>query len=146
MRTVIVVLVAAVAFAVTGCSQPAASGAAATPGAAASGGPPTELPGTSWVLQGISGAELGTGVPTIEFGTDGTVSGSAGCNTYNGTYTVDGSSITFGPLATTKMACPVADTAVETAFLAGLAGANSWSIQALFLTIDGAAKMTFTPA
>ena len=141
MRTVIVVLVAAVAFSVIGCSQPAASGAPS-----ASGGPPTELPGTSWVLQGISGAELGTGVPTIEFGTDGTVSGSAGCNTYNGTYTVDGSSIKFGPLASTKMACPVADTAVETAFLAGLAGATSWSIQALFLTLDGAAKMTFTPA
>ena len=146
MRTGTVILVAAVAFSIIGCSQPAASGGAATPGAATSGGPPTELPGTSWVLQGISGAELGTGVPTINFGTDGTVSGSAGCNTYNGTYTLDGSSIKFGPLASTKMACPVADMAVETAFLAGLAGATSWSIQALFLTLEGAATMTFTPA
>jgi putative lipoprotein len=141
MRTLIVVLLAAVAFSLIGCSQPAAS--SAVPSAA---GPPTELPGTSWVLQGISGAQLGTGVPTIEFGTDGTVSGSAGCNTFNGTYTVDGSSITFGPLASTKMACPVADMAVETAFLAGLAGATSWSIQALFLTLEGASTMTFTPA
>ena len=138
MRTAVVILVAALT--VIGCSQPAASTA---PSAA---GPPTELPGTSWVLQGISGAELGTGVPTIMFGTDGTVSGSAGCNTYNGTYTVDGSSISFGPLATTKMACPVADTAVETAFLAGLAGAKTWSIQTLFLVLEGVAKLTFTPA
>ena len=74
------------------------------------------------------------------------MSGSAGCNTYNGTYTVDGSSISFGPLATTKMACPVAETAVETAYLAGLAGVKTWSIQALFLTLDGVAKMTFAPA
>ena len=72
--------------------------------------------------------------------------GSAGCNTYNGTYTVDGSSISFGPLATTKMACPVADTAVETAFLAGLAGAKTWWIQTLFLVLEGVAKLTFTPA
>jgi heat shock protein HslJ len=140
MRTSIIVLVAAMALTVIGCSQPAAS---AAPSAA---GPPTELPGTSWVLQGLSGTQLGTGVPTINFGTDGTVSGSAGCNTFNGTYTVDGSSITFGPLASTKMACPVADMAVETAFLAGLAGATSWSIEALFLTLEGASTMTFTPA
>jgi putative lipoprotein len=135
-----VVFVLVAALTLIGCSQPAAS---AAPSAA---GPPAELPGTSWVLQGISGAQLGTGVPTIDFGTDGTVSGSAGCNTFNGTYTVDGSSISFGPLASTKMACPVADMAVETAFLAGLAGAKTWSIQALFLTLEGAAKMTFTPA
>ena len=146
MRTSIVVLVAAVALSLIGWSQPAASGAASTPGAAASGGPPTALPGTSWVLQGLSGTQLGTGVPTIAFGTDGNVTGSAGCNTFNGTYTVDGSSISFGPLASTKMACPVADMAVETAFLAGLAGAKSWSIQALFLTLEGASTMTFTPA
>src|SRR5688572_18659922 len=139
VRTAIVILAVA-ALTIVGCSQPAAS---AAPSAA---GPPTELPGTSWVLKGISGTELGTGVPTIDFGTDGTVSGSAGCNTFNGTYTVDGSSISFGPLASTKMACPVADMAVETAFLAGLAGAKTWSIQALFLTLEGAAKMTFTPA
>jgi putative lipoprotein len=139
VRTAVVIL-AVTALTLIGCSQPAAS---AVPSAA---GPPTELPGTSWVLQGISGAELGTGVPTIDFGTDGNVSGSAGCNTFNGTYTVDGSSISFGPLASTKMACPTADMAVETAFLAGLAGAKTWSIQALFLTLEGAAKMTFTPA
>ncbi len=140
MRTSIIVLVAAMALTVIGCSQPAAS---AAPSAA---GPPTELPGTSWVLKGISGTELGTGVPTIDFGTDGTVSGSAGCNTFNGTYTVDGSSISFGPLASTKMACPVADMAVETAFLAGLSGATSWSIQALTLTLEGLSTLSFTPA
>jgi heat shock protein HslJ len=140
MRTSIIVLVAAMALTVIGCSQPAAS---AAPSAA---GPPTELPGTSWVLKDLSGAELGTGVPTIDFGTDGTVSGSAGCNTFNGTYTVDGSSISFGPLASTKMACPVADMAVETAFLAGLSGATSWSIQALTLTLEGLSTLSFTPA
>jgi heat shock protein HslJ len=44
-------------------------------------------------------------IVTIEFGEDDKVSGSGGCNTYQGAYTVDGDSLTFGPLATTMMAC-----------------------------------------
>lgn len=106
----------------------------------------TELPGTSWVIKNLPGTQIGTAVPTIAFGTDGTVSGSAGCNTFNGSYTADGSSISFGPLATTKMACPQVDTAVETVFLEGLAGATSWSIDGQVLTLDGATTLTFAPA
>ena len=34
------------------------------------------------------------------------VSGFAGCNRFRGTYTFDGGSLSFGPLATTRMACP----------------------------------------
>ncbi|WP_218136837.1 META domain-containing protein [Hymenobacter terrestris] len=34
------------------------------------------------------------------------VSGSTGCNRLMGTYAISGTGITFGPLATTRMACP----------------------------------------
>ena len=36
----------------------------------------------------------------------GQVSGSSGCNTYGGSYAIDGEGITLGPLAGTLMACP----------------------------------------
>jgi heat shock protein HslJ len=59
---------------------------------------------------------------------DGQVSGSSGCNTYSGSYTVNGDQLTFGPMATTRKAC--ADQAVsdqETAFLAALEATASFS-------------------
>lgn len=43
---------------------------------------------------------------TIEFAEDGTYSGQADCNSIRGGYTLDGSSITIEPAATTLMGCP----------------------------------------
>jgi copper homeostasis protein (lipoprotein) len=36
---------------------------------------------------------------------DGRVSGTGGCNQFSGGYKIEGQKITFGPMATTKMAC-----------------------------------------
>lgn len=48
-----------------------------------------------------------TKTPFIEFNSqDGKVNGNAGCNNFNGTYTIADSKITFGPLVTTFMSCP----------------------------------------
>jgi len=71
------------------------------------------LAGTKWQMQDYADPAITTGmtsvgqdtIVTIEFGEDDKVSGSGGCNSYQGTYTVDGDSLTFGPLATTMMAC-----------------------------------------
>lgn len=53
------------------------------------------------------------------------VSGSTGCNRLSGSYSLRGSGLKFGPLATTKMAC--ADgMAQEQAFLAALAAVDGW--------------------
>jgi len=71
----------------------------------------TGLAGTSWRVTGhnngkqavtsvLQGTEL-----TLAFGSDGRVSGSAGCNNFNGTYTVDGEAMTFGPTMTTRKMC-----------------------------------------
>jgi putative lipoprotein len=63
------------------------------------------LNGTSWVLEtyGKSSPIPGTTI-TASF-EDGRVRGSAGCNTYQGAYEVDGESIEFSEIAWTLMAC-----------------------------------------
>jgi heat shock protein HslJ len=44
-------------------------------------------------------------LPTIEFATDGKIGGSGGCNSYFGSYTVNGDEVSFGAIGSTKMAC-----------------------------------------
>jgi heat shock protein HslJ len=68
---------------------------------------------------------------TANFGEDGTVSGSAGCNNYSGTYTVDGDQISIGPLAMTRMACvePAGVMEQETAYVMALETAAVYAIQ-----------------
>ncbi|HSL77192.1 MAG TPA: META domain-containing protein [Candidatus Limnocylindrales bacterium] len=68
-------------------------------------------------------------VPTIEFTADGSVSGFAACNTFRGTYTTDGSTLSVGPLATTKMACERPASAVEAEYLTALDAVTGWAIE-----------------
>jgi heat shock protein HslJ len=88
---------------------------------------PASLAGSSWVVRSVNnGRQAVVGVPagvtiTARFGTDGKVSGSAGCNDYNGTYTTDGTSLSFSPLRTTRKACSPEIMAEESRFLAALA-------------------------
>lgn len=79
---------------------------------------------------------------------DGTASGSTGCNTFNGSYELDGSSLTFGEaFATTRAACPEeTTTAVEDGYLAALPQVASWEIEGDELRLnapDGALLLTF---
>ncbi|MCA9873127.1 MAG: META domain-containing protein [Anaerolineales bacterium] len=66
-----------------------------------------DLAGTNWLLSSLNGELPISGTTMyLQFGTDGTVSGSDGCNQVNTSYTQDGSSLTFGqPGASTMMAC-----------------------------------------
>jgi heat shock protein HslJ len=50
------------------------------------------------------------------------VGGSAGCNTYQGPYSLTNGVVAIGPLATTRLACPDDVLAQETAFLAAMQG------------------------
>lgn len=63
---------------------------------------------------------------TLTLTKDGKVSGSAGCNRFIGEYTVHGSDISFGPLATTLMACEESVMAAEATFLTRLGAAVSY--------------------
>ncbi|WP_061963778.1 META domain-containing protein [Demequina aurantiaca] len=54
--------------------------------------------------------DAGTHKPQLILASDGTVTGTDGCNTLNGNWTLEGDTIEFGPFASTRMACPNVDT------------------------------------
>ncbi len=70
-------------------------------------GPPAgdPLDGTSWVLTTYGGAGLIPGTEITLAFEEGQVRGSSGCNTYGGSYEVDGDKITMSDLYMTEMAC-----------------------------------------
>ena len=94
----------------------------------------------SWMLTEIAGPD-GTmtsplTIPTLTF-EGGSASGNASCNQYFGSYEIDGSSITFGQLASTQMFCGepgVMDQ--EAAYLAALASVDTWSMDGETLTLS----------
>jgi heat shock protein HslJ len=93
--------------------------------------------GTEAVTSPIDGTEL-----TAVFTPDGQVSGNAGCNTFTGPYTLDGTSLTVGPLASTMMACdqPIMDQ--ETQFLAALQTPTNVETSGETVTLRDAAGAT----
>jgi heat shock protein HslJ len=117
----------------TASSQPAQGG---TPGAT-----PAPAP-TPWLLPD-RGAR-----PTLRFSADqGSVSGGTGCNTYFGTVYGSGNSLSFGPLATTKMMCFDALAVQEIQYLDILSKVNSFSSDGQHLTLrtgDGR-QLVFSP-
>jgi heat shock protein HslJ len=59
-----------------------------------------------------------------------TVAGSSGCNLYNGPFTLDGGSLTIGPVAGTMRACEAPAATVEGAYLANLELVRSFTATA----------------
>ena len=86
-----------------------------------------DLTGTFWRLEDLAGAGVMNRVQTtLEFLSDGQVSGSGGCNRFSGSYQRQGDALSFGPIAATRMACPEAVMNQETAFLAVLESVASY--------------------
>jgi heat shock protein HslJ len=73
---------------------------------------------------------------TLSFEQEDHLSGSSGCNSYSGSYELDGRSITIGPLGSTRMAC-LNDGIMEqeTAFVQAMESAHSLSLIEDRLTI-----------
>jgi heat shock protein HslJ len=68
--------------------------------------------------------------PTINFSTDGKVSGNAACNSYTSTYTVDGDALTIAQPGSTLMACATdMQSKFETAYLAALPNVRAFVIE-----------------
>jgi len=66
-----------------------------------------DLAGSEWRPSFISEAELPAGVKIeVAFQPDGQITGTGGCNRFFGGYTVSGSHIKIGPLASTRKGCP----------------------------------------
>ena len=110
---------------------------------------PLPLVGTAWALEVVATGTDAVSSPvapgSIGFAEDGTVSGQTGCNSFNGSYESDGTSLTFGPLATTRMACPDEVMAQETAVLAALEATTASAIDGPTLTLlDGGGATVLT--
>jgi hypothetical protein len=73
-------------------------------------------------------------------------SGFAGCNSFFGGYILDGASLTFGLIASTRRACPEQESALEAKFLGVLGRTSAWRVQdgMLLLTDGGAPLARFT--
>jgi len=111
---------------------------------------PAPMTGTLWWLnsfvdsQGIFWSAGSANPISIQFADDGTVSGNAGCNSYSGSYTVTGSSISMSGFVTTLMYCGepgVMD--LETSYLGVLPMMKVYKISGNELTLsDGVGKIT----
>ena len=86
----------------------------------------TPLAGSEWRPSFMSRAELPAGVKIeVEFGPDGRITGSGGCNRFFGGYRVSGNHIKIGPLASTRKGCPGL-IKLEATFFATLQAADSF--------------------
>jgi heat shock protein HslJ len=101
--------------------------------------PSNLLAGTQWVLASLNGNApvAGTQV-TLNFITESRAAGSDGCNRFNGSYTVAGNALSFGPMAGTMMACPPGIMTQATAFNKALAETKTFAIANDTLTLSDA--------
>lgn len=97
------------------------------------------LTGSEWVLESMGPGNNRTPIHseqaiTANFEaedddlTSGMVSGSSGCNTYEGSYATDGKAIFISDLAVAERACDETVMNQETAFLSALLEAHSFTI------------------
>lgn len=113
--------------------------------------PDQPLEGTEWILDGIVSGDAVSSVPvgvtaSIRI-TSGRVELKPGCNSGGGTVEVTADTLTFGPIALTKMACEPGPMSVETAVVAVLSGPVDYTIDADVLTLDaGDAGLIFRAA
>ena len=99
-------------------------------------GEPLSLTGFTWVATGVNNDRGGvTSVVigneiTAMFGEDGSLTGSSGCNSYSGTYEVDGENMSIGPLAVTEKFCaePEGTMEQEQEYLTALGTVATWNI------------------
>ena len=118
---------------------------------------PVGLVGTSWTAvmyntgtQAVTNVREGVTI-TATFTEDGKLNGSAGCNNYMTSFTVDGNAISIQPPATTRKFCaePAGVMEQETAFVTMLPEAAVYTISGDTLelrTADGALIASFIAA
>lgn len=95
------------------------------------GAPRDPLAGTEWQVERIedAGRIAGTDL-TLEF-SQGQVRGNSGCNSFGGTYQVDGNELRFEQLAQTLMACtePQGNMEQEQAYMRALNSTERFEIR-----------------
>ncbi|MEP5765030.1 MAG: META domain-containing protein [Halieaceae bacterium] len=91
------------------------------------------LQGIAWHLASLGGEpvelEALEHTPIIQVDrSEPKFSGFSGCNNYNGGYVLNGTSLTLGEIASTRMACPD-NSELETRYLAMLAQVRTWRME-----------------
>lgn len=130
MRQVLAQLLTGAAL-LLGCrTSPQSEASPAAPESSAAS-PNAELRGTRWVLHRLNQQEVPVAAGSAPYlvlqATQGLAEGSAGCNRFRGTFEqLPSAQLRFGPLLTTKMACPAM--ATESAFLEALSQARTYRI------------------
>jgi copper homeostasis protein (lipoprotein) len=106
------------------------------------------LRGTRWLLLALAGETVATPAPPgraamLQFATDrDRLSGSGGCNRLMGGFRLEGETLNFSPLASTKMACSPETMALERRFSEALARVRRWSLDKRSLLLQDASGRT----
>lgn len=100
-----------------------------------------DLPGSEWAPAEIGGDGVDDDFGAfVQFGGEGRVSGSGGCNRFTGDYRSDpAGAVAIGPLAMTRMACPEPRMALETRLMAALEAAAGFVRDGAALILSDAA-------
>jgi heat shock protein HslJ len=121
--------------------------------------PGTRLDGSAWVLldfrdsSGSNVGQPGSDRATADFA-DGRIAGFAGCNTYSGSYTTNGSRIDITGFATTGISCDGDAMAFESAYLDSLGTVDRFAFRdnethgelLVLLGPDDQTRLRYTPA
>jgi heat shock protein HslJ len=86
---------------------------------------------------------------TAEFGADGTMSGSSGCNTYTADYEVSGNAFSITALVSTERACEPPLMRQERAYVDALGSVERWKFSGpafQLLNETGTVEATYAPA
>lgn len=148
LAAVLMVMLLAACVPITAPAEGTGEAAPEQPAAETSPG----LTGVVWQwqsTQAADGTEVAAADPsryTLTFMEDGSVGAQFDCNSGGGGYTVDGDSMTLGPLITTLMACPEGSQA--DVFSLGLDQVVSFAVdgETLTLTLADGSTMTFAAA
>jgi len=102
--------------------------------------PDRPLVGTRWVVDTLVEKDVASSIPQgavahVTFNADGSLSGSAGCNTMGGSYASTATALRFAGIFTTKMACDDTRTRLERAVLGVLRDEVSYEIEADVLRV-----------
>jgi putative lipoprotein len=101
-----------------------------------------DLAGSSWILEDLNGAVVVADTRvTLDFAEKGRVTGTGSCNHYFATVEISGSSIRFGAVGATRMACAATAASLqEVEYFGALEDASRFTLEDGVLSIYGSAK------
>ena len=102
--------------------------------------PTPDLVGSEWLLQALGGSGVIDGTrPTVAFPERGKVVGHGSCNRFTTSVQIEGTAVSFGPIAATRMHCADAISDQEQRYFTALGAAKR-------LVVDGAGLSIYANA